>query len=37
MRSFDASAVRQVGVELRTFADTTGVSAATVYLDSVSY
>ena len=34
---FDPSAVRQIGVELRTFSETTGVSAAVVYVDSVSY
>jgi hypothetical protein len=35
--TYDPSKVRQVGVELRTFNDTTGVSSATVYLDSVRY
>jgi hypothetical protein len=34
---FDASQVRQIGVELRVFTETTGVSPAVVYLDSVSY
>jgi hypothetical protein len=34
---FDASKVRQIGVELRVFSETTGVSPAVVYLDSVSY
>ncbi len=34
---FDASQVRQIGVELRTFAETTQVSPAVVYLDAVSY
>jgi len=35
--SFDASEVRQVGVELRTFNETTSVSPATVFMDAVSY
>jgi hypothetical protein len=34
---FDASKVRQIGVELRVFNETTSVSSAVVYLDSVSY
>ncbi|HEY3499538.1 MAG TPA: hypothetical protein VGK73_32835, partial [Polyangiaceae bacterium] len=34
---FDPKEVRQIGVELRTFSETTNVSAAVVYLDSVSY
>jgi hypothetical protein len=34
---FDASSVRQIGVELRTFEDTQGVSTAVVYLDSLTY
>jgi hypothetical protein len=34
---FDAGKIRQIGVELRVFSETTQVSAATVYLDSVSY
>ena len=34
---FDASQVRQIGAELRVFNETTNVSRATVYLDSVSY
>lgn len=34
---FDASSVRELGVELRTFTETRGVSAAVVYLDSVGY
>jgi hypothetical protein len=34
---FDPSQVRQVGVELRVFSETGNVSAAVVYLDSVSY
>jgi hypothetical protein len=34
---FDASSVRQVGVELRTFTETTSVSPAVVYLDAVSF
>lgn len=35
--AFDASDVRQIGVELRAFSETTNVSAATVYLDSVGH
>jgi hypothetical protein len=34
---FDASDVRQIGFELRTFTETTQVSKATVYIDSVTY
>jgi hypothetical protein len=34
---FDASSVRQLGVELRTFSETTSVSPAVVYLDAVSF
>lgn len=34
---FDPSTVRQVGVELRTFDDTTQVSPAVVYVDSLGY
>jgi hypothetical protein len=34
---FDSSSVREIGVELRTFSETTGVSAAVVYLDSIGY
>lgn len=34
---FDASDVRQVGFELRTFTETTQVSRAVVYIDSVTY
>ncbi len=34
---FDASKVRQLGVELRTFTETTQVSPAVVYLDAVSF
>jgi hypothetical protein len=34
---FDASQVRQLGVELRTFTETTQVSPAVVYLDAVSF
>jgi hypothetical protein len=34
---FDASEVRQIGVELRTFNETTSVSSATIYLDSLSH
>jgi hypothetical protein len=35
--AFDASQVRQLGVELRTFTETTGATRAVVYLDSVTY
>lgn len=34
---FDASDVRQIGFELRTFTETTQVSKAAVYIDSVTY
>lgn len=34
---FDASDVRQIGFELRTFTETTQVSEAVVYVDSVTY
>jgi hypothetical protein len=34
---FDPTEVRQIGVELRVFSETTHVSPATVYLDSISY
>jgi hypothetical protein len=35
--TFDAREVRQIGVELRAFSETTNVKAAVVYLDSISY
>jgi len=35
--TFDATEVRQIGVELRVFTETTNVSSAVVYLDSVSF
>jgi hypothetical protein len=34
---FDASDVRQIGVELRAFNETTNVSGAVVFLDSLGY
>src|SRR5690606_32659050 len=35
--SFDATEVRQVGVELRTFNETTGATEAIVFVDAISY
>lgn len=34
---FDGSQVRQIGFELRTFSDTTQVSKAVIYVDSITY
>jgi hypothetical protein len=35
--AFDATQVRQLGIELRSFNETTGVSPAIAYLDSVGF
>lgn len=35
--AFDAGSVRQIGVELRAFEETTGVTSAVVYVDSLTY